>query len=376
MDIVPVGGGVLDAVDIAGAVPVLVGEPLGQAALHLGRAAIKRGARWIAENPREAIGYVRRGYEYLRPAAPVGDPAREGFVNAQFVSESVRNQFLRSNYRQMSGRAFKRARVIPGPGLRLVPARSTYNNVRSRSLARRRKYQSGPRRGKKVTKRGPMKFSPTTYCPPFRQGGNIFTKLKSATTVISALTGTGGVSTIYTFIANDIYDPLGPLGAVRPKGAVEYEAMFNKYRVHMTKYKFSMAPAGTTSADLLGVFQCRRGNAAGGGVAPEGTTWTTNVHSVRRQGPIMNFGNTYHKGEYGAHGVKRIFMPHNVLGMSKKEYNSDTAYEITAAGAPPDGYRACVDLYLIASDLTTGLSVCITCEITQYVEFCVMKTAL
>lgn len=376
MAIVPGGPGILDAVDIAGQVPALVGEPVGQVAYALGRAALKRGARWIAEHPREAYGYVRQGYDYLRPAAPVVDLAERGFHNARFVSESVKNQFLRGVERQMSGRSFKRARVVPAPGLRIVPAGRvrTYNNTRS--SYRRRKYASGPRRGRKVTKRGPMKFSPTTYCPPFRQGGNIYTKLKCTSTWATALVGGPNASTLWTLNANDINDPMGTFGAIRPKGAAEYEAMFTKYRVHLVKYKISVQPTGALTVDLMGVFQSRRGDAAGGGVNAEVNNWPTNITSVRRQGPIMNFGNTYHQGEYGTHGVKRVFSPHAILGMSKKEYNSDALYQISAATSPTDGYRAQVDMYFIAADLTTAAGVCVTVECTQYVEFCVMKTAL
>lgn len=357
-DIVLGGANIVDTVQNLGVVPQFVSDPVGT----LAATGARYGLNYIRNHPERIVDVVAGPVRLLRRGLRSFETSesREGFRRAARTAEVAQGE-------AMSGRSAKRLRVA-----RIAPAvvslpRPAY---RRRSYGRK-KYLSGPRRARKLPRSGPATFSPTTYCPPLRQGGNIFTKLKTGCSSTFALTGGANVATVKTLSLNDLSDPGGDLGAVRPKGATEYEAMYLKYRVHMTKVKF--IAIHNTGNELFAVIHTRQGDTA---VPQEGTTWSTLVHSAKKQGGVISFGSAYHKGIVGQHGFRRVFSPHRILNVSKHDYNHDPQYAIAAAGAPGDGYRARLDICMIAGDLAATPTITYVLELTHYVEFLQMKTAL
>lgn len=362
MAIVPTAAGLISAPEVL--VPTVVGGAIGEAIYQ----DPSRLYRW----PVAAIRGAKRGVEALRSGLsgfegpPPSELARRGFVQAQ---RSIEYPVIPDPPPQPPMyRAPKRARVYrPVGGVAVAPVGSAMRRRRTY----RSKYRSGPRGSRKVTARGPMKFSPTTYCPPLRIGGNVYTKLKTAAqTPFTLNPAQYGVETYELDLCN-LLDPLGDFGAARPIGAVEYEAMFQKYRVHMTKIRLSLVhTTADNHLDVLMTAHTFRGDAN-----PNLSVFNTCLNSITRVGGLHNFGNIYHKGSKGVHGWKGVFFPHKILGRSKKEYNQDNAFAVTKATGPTgtSEYSARVEFAFTNSDVNAGvptsLGLVLMIQRTDYVEY-------
>lgn len=170
----------------------------------------------------------------------------------------------------------------------------------------------------------------------------------------------------------------------RPAGITEYESLYKNYRIRFAKVKIQIIPAGTTALHTLCQLHTVRGDTGGMTHTTGAGNWNAILNSSKSINmPLLDIGNSYHDHKNGW-GFKRVFFPHQVLGVKKRTYINDDDYVSTVGGGTPTttthwpggAYNSSKTAYLYAyvcnstqeTVSPTSSSYIMVIKVTQYLE--------